>query len=104
GLQNAHAHARGSRTLVRLSFRPRSVELEVEDDGQGFVPAAALTQAEGHLGIAGMRERAENLGGSLHIESTLGAGTRVRLCVPVTATGEERMDGGTRGADSYPGG
>jgi two-component system sensor histidine kinase DegS len=103
-LQNAAAHAHGSRTLVRLSFGPRSVDLEVEDDGQGFEPSAALAQAEGHLGLAGMRERAENLGGLLRLESKMGNGTRVRLCVPVTAMGEEQADGRSRGADSYPGG
>ncbi|HXT35635.1 MAG TPA: GAF domain-containing sensor histidine kinase [Chloroflexota bacterium] len=103
-LQNAAAHARGSRTMVRLTFRPQSVELEVEDNGQGFEPLAPPAQAEGHLGLAGMRERAENLGGSLHIESGPGNGTRVRLCVPATAKGEERTDGGSRGANSYPGG
>ena len=40
--------------------------------------------ADGHLGIMGMLERTENLGGTLGFESTLGRGTCVRLSLPTT--------------------
>ncbi len=104
-LQNAAAHAHGSGTWVRLGFPPGHVTLEVEDDGQGFDPEAMLAHADGHLGLAGMRERTENLGGSLAIESEMGKGTSVRLQVPVTAdTGEEQADGGSEEADPHSGG
>ena len=53
--------------------------LEVVDDGVGFEPALG---GGGGFGLAGMRERAARLGGALHVESTLGAGTRVRVEVP----------------------
>jgi two-component system sensor histidine kinase UhpB len=54
------------------------VELAVADDGRGF----AFDEAEGGLGIAGMRERALLVGGELTIESRPGRGTTVRLSVP----------------------
>jgi signal transduction histidine kinase len=53
----------------------------VYDDGQGFDPSDVDT--EHHLGIRGMRERAEMAGGTLQIESELGQGTTVRLTVEV---------------------
>lgn len=92
-LQNATAHAHGARTWVRLTFHPLAVELVVEDDGQGFDLAEVGAHADGHLGLAGMRERAANLGGSLVIESALNQGTRVRLQVPAPlGTNEARAD------------
>src|SRR5262249_19665978 len=60
-LQNAAAHAHASKTWVRLTFLPESVRLEVGDDGQGFDLALMMTQREGHLGLVGMQERAQNL-------------------------------------------
>jgi signal transduction histidine kinase len=77
-LHNALRHAGASRISVTLSLssRPRSVVLEVADDGHGFVVDAPSAG----LGLASMRERAAAAGGSLTIES--GAGTRVRMTVP----------------------
>ena len=54
--------------------------LTVEDDGVGFDPGAIPA---GHLGIEGMRARAERAGGSLEIEAGPGTGTRVRASLPV---------------------
>jgi two-component system, NarL family, sensor histidine kinase UhpB len=77
-LSNASRHSGAGRVAVRLSRSARGVELEVADDGRGF----AFAQAEGGLGIAGMRERALLVGGELTIESRPGHGTTVRLSVP----------------------
>ena len=52
----------------------------VEDDGIGFDPKAAWQSSR--LGLLGMRERAEMLGGSMEIESTPGTGTTVHVEVP----------------------
>jgi signal transduction histidine kinase len=102
-LQNAAAHARASRTVVRLHFGPRGVELDVEDDGQGFAPQQV--PQDGHLGLAGMHERAQNLGGSLEIDSGPGSGTRIRLRVPIAIDEAGDQDNGhERPADPYPGG
>jgi signal transduction histidine kinase len=84
-MRNAAAHANPSRIAVLLSFAPREVRLEVKDDGCGFDPAA-ISGANGHYGIMGMRERVEQLGGSLEISSSLGQGTRVIASVPRRGT------------------
>ena len=50
--------------------------IEVSDHGPGFDPAAALASDE-HLGLAGMSERVESLGGLFRIESGIGQGTKI---------------------------
>jgi len=77
-LHNALRHAGATRIGVRLSRTPRRVILEVTDDGSGFAPGAP-----GGLGFASMRGRAASAGGTLTIRSAPGAGTTVRLAVPL---------------------
>ena len=78
-LSNAARHGDASRVEVRLRrLGAGGVELSVADDGRGF----AFDEAEGGLGIAGMRERALLIGAELTIESRPGHGTTVRLTVP----------------------
>ena len=84
-LQNAAAHAHASATWVHLEFLPRAVRLEVGDNGRGFDLLDVLGQHDGHLGIVGMNERAQNLGGSLTIATRPEMGTRVVLDVPLAA-------------------
>jgi signal transduction histidine kinase len=55
------------------------VRLRVIDDGRGFDPSAV---PDGHLGITGMRSRAERLGGRLSVSSTAGQGTTIEVVVP----------------------
>jgi two-component system sensor histidine kinase UhpB len=62
---------------VRVRRAGPRVELTVSDDGRGF----SFDDAEGGLGIAGMRERALLVGGEVEIESRPGTGTTVRLTV-----------------------
>jgi signal transduction histidine kinase len=59
------------------------VELEVADDGQGFDAEAELPRPG--AGIAGIRERAREIGGEVTIESVFGGGSRVRLALPLFA-------------------
>ena len=58
--------------------------LAVEDDGRGFDPAVidAAEPSEG-IGLVGMRERVELLGGELHIDSSPGAGARLSATLPL---------------------
>jgi signal transduction histidine kinase len=72
-----HAHARSLR--VCLDVAADSAALEVADDGLGFEPSL---RGGGGYGMQGMRERAERLGGTLSIDSSPGAGTRLRVEVP----------------------
>jgi two-component system sensor histidine kinase UhpB len=78
-LSNAARHSGAGRIQVQLTrTETGGVVLDVADNGRGF----AFDQAEGGLGIAGMRERALLVGGDLTIESRPNHGTTVRLTVP----------------------
>ena len=78
-LHNIDKHARPETVTVRLTGDPERIELEVTDDGLGFdVPRAAAREADGHFGLRGLRERAEQVGGSVEIRSEKRKGTTVR--------------------------
>jgi two-component system, NarL family, sensor histidine kinase UhpB len=79
-LTNVLRHAGAAHAAVRLRPEAREVILEVEDDGRGF--DVARVPAGG--GLRGMRERALFVGGTVTVASRLGAGTRVRLTVPLS--------------------
>ena len=70
-----HAHARN--VLIRIQQEPRSMLMEVSDDGIGFDPENACR--EGCLGLVNMQERARSQGWQLGIESSPGNGTRIRV-------------------------
>jgi two-component system sensor histidine kinase UhpB len=74
-LSNAARHSGAEHIDVRLRRAGSRVELTVSDDGRGF----SFDEAEGGLGIAGMRERALLVGGEVEIESRPGTGTTVKL-------------------------
>jgi len=80
-LTNVARHARARVVVVELERVETMLELVVEDDGVGFDPGALVRDASG-LGLHGMRERAELLGGSIEFESTPGEGTSVRARIP----------------------
>jgi signal transduction histidine kinase len=82
-LNNAGKHARASRIAIGLGVTGRLLRCTIHDDGVGF--AASLTSHDDNrgLGLAGMRDRVETLGGSLEIDSTPGGGTRVTIVVPI---------------------
>ena len=83
-LTNIAKHADALRVSVILERSEAGVSVIIEDQGKGFdigllSPGARLGQ---HLGVLGMRERIEAVGGSLEIESILGTGTTVFARVP----------------------
>ena len=84
-LNNALKHAHASELRVTMDFRHGAVELAVLDDGDGFeMPATSRGfLAAGHLGLAGLRQRVERVGGSLYIRSRAGQGTSVRTRLPI---------------------
>lgn len=77
-LANVHKHAHAEHVSLTLSFMEDTLLLDVQDDGVGFVqeilPAA---HREGGYGLTSMRERVQQLGGTLTVESALGEGTTV---------------------------
>ena len=79
-LTNVILHSQANHVEVLLNLLNRNVILIVEDDGIGFIPNTIST--DNHLGLFGMRERVEMLGGSFLIESTLGKGTTIKAEIP----------------------
>ncbi|MFF3332262.1 sensor histidine kinase [Streptomyces sp. NPDC002888] len=77
-LANVRKHARASTVGVILTRRPYGVELEVTDDGAGFVPEESTG-----FGLDGMRKRLAELGGRLTVTSSVGDGTRVLAMIPL---------------------
>jgi signal transduction histidine kinase len=86
-LTNVVRHARAQHVWIELRQRHGRLELEVRDDGVGFDVETTLEQAaaRGSLGLLGMRERVQILGGDLEVESTRASGTWIRLSIPVTS-------------------
>lgn len=84
-VNNAVKHAKAQRIYVNLIFDTRRVQLSVRDDGSGFDNQAAGNGQAGHFGLIGMRERAEQIGGTLSIHSTEGAGTEIVADVPISS-------------------
>lgn len=76
-LNNALKHAMASSVTVRIQVVDSHADLEVADNGVGFDPDAPEHQQG--MGLASMRERAKKLGGTLHVLSAPGQGTRVRV-------------------------
>lgn len=79
-LANAVHHSRAKRVSVLLERRAGKIVVVVEDDGVGFDPI--LASHSGRLGLLGMRERAEMLGGALLVESSEGKGATIVAEVP----------------------
>ncbi|MGW2044458.1 sensor histidine kinase [Streptomyces sp. NPDC001858] len=77
-LANVRKHARASTVGLVLARRPYGVELEITDDGAGFVVGDAVG-----FGLDGMRKRLAELGGRLTVTSSIGDGTRVLAVIPV---------------------
>lgn len=88
-LANAWRHAAGAGQRVRAEGGPDGLRLEVADAGPGFDPAT-IGGTDDQLGLVGMRERAESLGGTFRVESAPGVGTRVIVDLPLTVTGGSR--------------
>lgn len=80
-LTNAARHAAGSTVVVRIASEDDHLVLEVEDDGGGEVQSLAATGSGN--GIAGMTERAEGLGGTLHASARSDGGFTVRARLPL---------------------
>ncbi|KJK40386.1 histidine kinase [Streptomyces variegatus] len=79
-LANVRKHARASTVGVVLARGPYGAELEITDDGAGFV----VEESSG-FGLDGMRKRLAELGGRLTVTSSVGDGTRVLALIPLGA-------------------
>jgi PAS domain S-box-containing protein len=83
-LNNICKHARAKNVSVLLEHRAGKILLLVEDDGVGFDPGkkAVITNNDRGMGLLGMKERAELIGGTIEIESSIGNGTTIFVRVP----------------------
>ncbi|RPI34270.1 MAG: PAS domain S-box protein [Chloroflexota bacterium] len=83
-LTNVSRHARATEVFVRFNISENLLNLEIQDNGAGFMlPKRWIELArQGHLGLVGARERAEAIGGQLHVESAPGKGAIVRVTIP----------------------
>ncbi|AXB48500.1 sensor histidine kinase [Amycolatopsis albispora] len=86
-LTNVDKHAAAGRAGLTLSYMEDQVTLDLRDDGRGFDPAGP--RPDGY-GLSGMRQRAERLAGSLHVESEPGAGTAISVNLPAITAVEDR--------------
>jgi signal transduction histidine kinase len=81
---NAMRHSRADELILDLKMGVRKIELTVADNGIGMHRDRSQVNGTHHgLGIAGMQERARMLGATMHIDSSAGRGTTIRLTVPV---------------------
>jgi signal transduction histidine kinase len=83
-LTNVVRHAEAKAVQVLFRNRRKSVLMEIRDNGKSFnVQFVLLSKGKKHLGVLGMRERVEMVGGNFKIESTPGQGTLVSAEIPV---------------------
>jgi len=88
---NAATHAGVSEAAVALKSANGMIIAEIRDEGCGFeLSDFGAARDDGHLGLAGMRERAELVGGSLIVRTSPGEGTTVRAAVPVVGPDGEQ--------------
>jgi two-component system sensor histidine kinase DegS len=77
---NAARHSQGNAIKIQLDMGSSQVRLTVEDNGKGFDPEVIGKKSS--LGLKLIKERAELLGGSLEVDSSMGKGARISLSVP----------------------
>ncbi len=85
-LVNVVRHSHATQVDVRFQLLPDSVVLEVQDNGQGFIPPLRWVELArgGHMGLVGAKERAEAAGGTFEVHSTPGQGTLLRVVLPLS--------------------
>ncbi len=81
-MRNAFSHAQARKIEADITYGERLLRLRIRDDGKGIDPKLLDAGRDGHWGLAGMRERAQQIGGQLDMWSQVGAGTEVELRIP----------------------
>ena len=93
-LANVRKHARATRVALTLTYLDDAVLLDVRDDGVGFEPESGARRRngwqQGGFGLTGMRERVEQRGGTLTVESATGAGAAIVATLPAPPGGPAR--------------
>jgi signal transduction histidine kinase len=81
-IQNVSKHSGADKVRIVLEYKHRWVRLTVSDTGRGFIRSEAATH-NGGLGLQSMEERALSIRGRLTVKTAPGAGTQIRLTIPV---------------------
>ena len=82
-LVNVSQHAHATTVSVSITNLPRVVKMQIKDDGMSFdVDRVLDSRRNKRLGLIGMRERVEMVGGAFHVESSPGLGTTISATVP----------------------
>jgi signal transduction histidine kinase len=84
-VSNAIRHAHPSSITIHLKYESDALSLSIRDDGRGFYASDRSTSRRGHFGIPVMEERARKLGGTLRLQTSIGAGTEVTVRVSFNA-------------------
>ncbi len=87
-LVNIRKHSQAEVVRVLLSFRSDKNIVLIEDDGIGFEESSIVSEDGRHLGLNILRDRAREIGASIHIESEPGDGTRIQLQFKAEPVGE----------------
>jgi signal transduction histidine kinase len=82
-LNNAAKHSRARNVSIEIQRQGQYVGCRIQDDGKGFDSSVQPGKTEKGLGLTGMRERANSLGGTLEIQSNPGKGTRIQVKLPL---------------------
>ncbi len=83
GLNNAHRHGKADACRLTVSIKDDFLQIALKDNGVGF-RKSQLSNDGKHLGLIGLKDRIESLGGRLAINSELGVGTSLKLSVPLS--------------------
>ena len=95
-LANAFRHSHANKIEIELDYSTKHLRILVRDDGAGIDQQVLQTGKDGHWGLAGMRERAENIGARLKVWSRTNAGTEVELLIPSHVAFVSRPANGAR--------
>ncbi|HXO60797.1 MAG TPA: two-component regulator propeller domain-containing protein [Candidatus Acidoferrales bacterium] len=87
---NAFRHSRASKIEVELQYLPKYLRLLIRDNGVGIDQEVVRSGLDGHWGLSGMRERAEEINAKLRVLSSHSAGTEIELSVPSRIAFESR--------------
>jgi signal transduction histidine kinase len=86
-LNNVARHAKASQVEVSIQYLDGIIHMDIKDDGQGFdADGKSNPKQHNRLGLIGMRERVEMVGGTFRVESTPGNSTTVHVEIPAEKT------------------
>jgi signal transduction histidine kinase len=91
-MTNVARHAKASRVEVNIQKLPRAARMDIKDNGRSF-QVERILHANGNkrLGLLGMRERVEMVGGTFCVESAPGDGTTIRVEVPFAHAPKDKL-------------